>query len=544
MKTIASINFCILLLIIGHTAKSQLTINSGATFNIQSGGLVVVQGDVTSNSDITGVGTLSLKGSAIQNINMNGFAVSNLVLDNVANANITGAAKFSSSVTFTNGKLILGNNNVTLAATETNSSMASGKFFETNGTGVVKKELTADISNYTIPIGNGSNYMPISITNTGSTYSNASIAVQVKGTVSNNKHIRTETYLNTTWPITKTGITGGTTNAVATYIDPANVVGTEADLKGFYWNGSDWSLAGGNQNTTSNTIAADITSNSGELYGMNKFVLLDSKAFLQGPYNSGTGLMNDNLRTTATYVPGNAPTGNLIPSTDPYRTATYSTAFAHINNATNEVVTATAFNDMTNANDNIVDWVFLELRSNITPGNTVLQTRSALLQRDGDIVDIDGVSPIYFKNVDPANYTITVRHRNHLGMASNPAVFNQPLNVFANVAKLNFTSTASSGNFMGTAGNNYFNNGTALLMYAGDANINRATRYSGAGNDRAIILTDIGNVETSSVTGYFKSDLNLNRVVRYSGAGNDRAVILSAVLLNSETASKSQAIIP
>lgn len=542
MKTIASINFCILLLSIGLTAKSQLTINSGATFNIQSGGLVVVQGDVTSNSDITGVGTLSLKGSAIQNINMNGFAVSNLVLDNVANANITGAAKFSSSVTFTNGKLILGNNNVTLAATETNSSMASGKFFETNGTGVVQKELTADISNYTIPIGNGSSYMPVSITNTGSTYNTASIAVQVKGSVSNNKHIRTETYLNSTWPITKAGITGGTTNAVATYIDPTGVVGTEADLKGFYWDGTNWSLAGGNQNTTSNTIAADITSNSGELYGMNKFVLLDSKVFLQGPYNSGTGLMNDNLRTTAAYVAGNAPTGNLLPTTDPYRTVTYSTAFTHINNATNEVATSSAFNDMINANDNIVDWIFLELRSNITPGNTVLQTRSALLQRDGDIVDVDGISPIYFKNVDPANYTIAVRHRNHLGMSSNPAVYNQPLNIIANSSKLNFTNTASSGNIMGTAGTNYFNNGSVNMMYGGNVNLNSNLRWNAPSSDKDFLLSNIlgGNSSSTLANVYSVGDVNLNRGVRWNSPNSDKDYILATPLSGNALIVKNQ----
>lgn len=544
MKILSSVILGSFFSFITITAKSQLIINSSASFNIQSGALVVVQGDVTCSENISGTGSLSLKGSAIQNINMNGFEVPNLIIDNVTNANVTGNIKITNGVTFTNGKLILANNTVTLSATETNSNMATGKFFETNGTGVVKKEVTSDFSNYIIPVGLGTDYMPVAITNTGSTYNAASISVQAKPAASLFKHPRAESYLLTTWPITKTGITGGVTNAVATYIDPTKVVGTESDLRGFYWDGTNWSLTGGNQNTTLNTVAANITSNSGELFGMNKFVLVDSKIFLQGPYNNGTGLMNDNLRTTAAYVPGNAPTGNLIPTADPYRTATYSTTFTHVNNSTIEVVLSSAFNDMINANDNIVDWVFVELRNNVTPGNTILQTRSALLQRDGDIVDIDGLSPIYFKNVDPANYTIAVRHRNHLGISSNPAVFNQPLSVISNAVKLNFTNTASSGNFMGTAGSNYFNNGTVNLLFAGDANLNRATKYSGAGNDRAVILTDVGNVETSSVTGYFKSDLNLNRVVRYSGAGNDRAVILSTVLLNSETAAKNQAIIP
>ena len=544
MKIISSVFLGGLLSFITITAKSQLTISSGATFNIQSGALVVVQGDVIGSSDVSGTGNLSLKGSIIQNINMNGFAVPNLVIDNVANANITGNLKVNNSVTFTNGKLILGNNNVTLGAGETNSNMATGKFFETNNAGVVKKELTADISNYIIPVGLGTDYMPVSISNTGSIYNAASIAVQVKGVSSANKHPRTESFLLNTWPITKNGITGGTTNAVATYIDPTKVVGIKADLRGFYWDGTNWSINGGTQNSTTNTAGADITTNAGELYAMNKFVLLNTKIFLQGAYNNATGLMDDNLRTTAAYVSGNAPTGNLIPTTDPYRTAPYNTSFLHVNNATIETATASAFNDMPIAADNIVDWVFLELRNNITPGNTVLQTRAALLQRDGDIVDVDGISPIYFKNVNAASYTIAVRHRNHLGIASNPASFNQLLDLVANVTKLNFTNPAFSSSCSGTAGTNFFNNGTLNMLYAGDVNSDKTIKYAGTGNDKASILTDLNNVETGILTGYLKSDLNLNRSVKYSGIGNDRAVILSNVLTNNETAIKNEAIIP
>ncbi len=68
--------------------------------------------------------------------------------------------------------------------------------------------------------------------------------------------------------------------------------------------------------------------------------------------------------------------------------------------------------------------MFLELRNTtVSPGNTVLQTRSALVQRDGDIVDIDGVSPVTFNNVASANYVIAVRHRNHLGLSTDPATY-------------------------------------------------------------------------------------------------------------------------
>jgi len=61
--------------------------------------------------------------------------------------------------------------------------------------------------------------------------------------------------------------------------------------------------------------------------------------------------------------------------------------------------------------------VFLEIRDK-NDATTVLQTRSALLQRDGDIVDIDGVSPISFLGVLADDYYVAIRHRNHLGIRS------------------------------------------------------------------------------------------------------------------------------
>jgi hypothetical protein len=45
----------------------------------------------------------------------------------------------------------------------------------------------------------------------------------------------------------------------------------------------------------------------------------------------------------------------------------------------------------------------------------IVQRRAGLIQRDGDIVDLDGVSPLTFTGGASGNYYVTVRHRNHLG---------------------------------------------------------------------------------------------------------------------------------
>ncbi len=551
IKTIAAAS----LLLVSTVSKAQLTISSGAVFNIQSGAFVTVQGDVTSNADITGTGNLILKGTANQNVNMNGNIIPNLEMDNATNATLTGNLKVGSSVLFTNGKLIMGSNTATLAVGATATGMGASKFFETNGTGFLRREFTADVATATaatlMPVGAGADYLPVSLTNTGSTYAGASIGVQAVGTASTNKHVRTETFLLAKWPVNKTGITGGTTNAVGTYVDPTRVIvgagGVETDLKGIYWNGTNWSLTGGNQDAALNTVGATIATNIGELYGMNKFILLDSKVFLQGAYNAGTGLMDDKLRNSTspsytTYTPGFVPGSNIIPSSDPYRTFPYNVSnFAHTNNIIPETVTLTAFNDNTLNNDNIVDWVFLELRNTLSPGSLVLQTRSALLQRDGDIVDIDGVSPIYFKNVDAANYVITVRHRNHLGMSSKPT-FALSLDLAVNPTKLNFSDQATIANFLGTANVNFVNNGTVNMLYAGNVNMNSGLRWLAPSSDKDYLLNSVlGGVSGTSLSNtYSVGDVNLNRGVRWLAPSSDKDYILSTPLGGSSGTTKSQ----
>ena len=507
-------------------SQSQLFVDNATVF-IQSGATITVQGDVTSNVDIQGPGKILLKGSANQNVNMNGFTIPNLEMDNTANATLTGNARLGSSMLFTNGKIVMGNFNMRLSDIATNSGGGAGKFFESSGTGQLIKEVSSNLVAYNMPLGIGATYYPASLTTSG-TYSSASVSVQAKNGADPNKHPRSSDYLNLYWPITRTGVTG-TVDATGSY--NANFTGTEANLRGIFWNGSSWSLTGGTINTGTDVAGAPVTSN-GDLYAMNRFLLSKMKVFLHGAFN-GTD-MNDNLRAGT----------NLIPLSDPYRSAPYNTSFTHVNNATTEVANATVFNNAAITGDNIVDWVFIELRDNsgINPGATVIQTRSAFVQRDGDIVDIDGVSPVYFNNVDAAaNYTIAIRHRNHLGIATDPVANLQSLSEATPGTTTDFTTMTDAQIFGTTAA--FTTSAGKVLLWGGNINANGNTRYQGAGNDRAVLLTDVGGNELSVLTNvYNRSDINMNRTVRYQGAANDRAFLLSTVLGSAELTVRTQAL--
>lgn len=128
---------------------------------------------------------------------------------------------------------------------------------------------------------------------------------------------------------------------------------------------------------------------------------VQAKVYLNN-YSTLTGLMSADLKDLFNF-----------PLTDPYSNAPYSSAFVHVNSG--PAATVSPFVLSQTGNNAIVDWIFLELRTGISGSTSVAYTRAALLQQDGDIVDIDGVSPVTFTNAPAGNYFIAVRHRNHLG---------------------------------------------------------------------------------------------------------------------------------
>ena len=221
----------------------------------------------------------------------------------------------------------------------------------------------------------------------------------------------------------------------------------------------------------------------------------DVKVWLQGPYGAGP-LMSDALRT-----------GNHIPLNEPYSALGFSGGGESIGAG---VLTVTG-------NNAIVDWIRVELRSDPT---TIAAARHGLLQRDGDIVDVNGTSPLSFAAA-PGNYHVAVRHRNHLGcMTASPiAISGTPA-----VVDLRTSATATWGT------DARYSNGTLRALWAGDANGDGLLKYTGSSNDRDPILVQIGGtVPTATAAGYHRTDVNLDGTIRYTGANNDRDIILQGI---------------
>ncbi|MBK9175274.1 MAG: putative Ig domain-containing protein [Flavobacteriales bacterium] len=233
-------------------------------------------------------------------------------------------------------------------------------------------------------------------------------------------------------------------------------------------------------------------------------VQVAARVALEGPYAVSTGLMNDNLRTLPSF-----------PLTEPFTALGY----AHVGGGGESVAAPVLSGTGSNA---IVDWAVVELRSSGNP-STVVATRSALVQRDGDVVATDGSSAVSFP-VAPGNYHVALRHRNHLGAMTAATVV-----LGASAAAVDFRSAALAT--YGTGARKSITGAFPVqALWAGDATFNGELKYVGEFNDRDPILLRIGgSVPTNTVTGYHPEDMNLDGTVKYVGDGNDRDPILQNI---------------
>ncbi|MCB0790461.1 MAG: M36 family metallopeptidase [Flavobacteriales bacterium] len=224
------------------------------------------------------------------------------------------------------------------------------------------------------------------------------------------------------------------------------------------------------------------------------------KVILDGPWTSGSVLMHDSLRTNG-----------LLPLTEPYS----ALGFLQAGNGGGETIGADLL--AVDGPDAVVDWIHLALSTSLSQSD-VVATRCALLQRDGDVVDLDGTSPVVFY-ADEGFYHVIVRHRNHLGVVTAQAIHLST----AQVGQIDLT-----GPLPITYGVDAQKiEGGKLVLWAGDVTSDGVLKYAGANNDRDAILQALGGTSPNTVAvGYGRADVNMDGMMKYAGVENDRDPIL------------------
>ncbi|HPY40618.1 MAG TPA: right-handed parallel beta-helix repeat-containing protein, partial [Thiolinea sp.] len=241
---------------------------------------------------------------------------------------------------------------------------------------------------------------------------------------------------------------------------------------------------------------------------LNDGVNLQTKLLLQGPYLATTGLMEDGLRSLG-----------LLPMSQPYTVKPFN--YTGTEQLNLDLATVTG-------KDALVDWILVELRDPANP-NTIVASKAALLQRDGDVVDAStGSSSLNFK-VAAGNYLVSVRHRNHLGVRTANAVA-----LGSAAASVDFSQATTK-----VAGSDArLESANLALLWAGDVNHDDRLILSGIGSDTTEIFNAILKAPNNStlnssyrLSGYLDSDVNMDGAALFIGPSNDTNVLLGNVIL-------------
>ena len=213
---------------------------------------------------------------------------------------------------------------------------------------------------------------------------------------------------------------------------------------------------------------------------------INIKAFLQGPYDVNSGLMRDNLRVNF-----------AIPNYSEY----YNVNYLDYSNYYQDYVEDYVLNG-TSADPPeiaIVDWVIVEFWDSTK--SIKIMERPALLQRDGDIVDIDGFSTKSFA-LPADDYFIVVNHRNHV-----PIMTSSIYSLSGGSLSIDFT-TNTSLIYGGVNAITNFGNGSYGLI--------SGSNYSGlvSNQERVYFYNSLG------ITGYNNRDYDMNGSVEINDVDN------------------------
>ena len=290
---------------------------------------------------------------------------------------------------------------------------------------------------------------------------------------------------------------------------------------------------------------------------------LKLRVYLEGAFLANGGaqgtthtrpLMRDNLRNS----PFNGV--NYIPVQDPYQVNMIDEGLAYpYDTYLNLLYSHTAPGDNTefltipdpsnvfavSGEDAIVDWVFVELRSKLD-STVVLATRSGLVQRDGDVTDLDGKRGLRIPGMKMDDYYVVVKHRNHLGVMTEFAQTPEQLTTL-----VDFTVSSTPIYDMGLvdygSGVSFDFTGLALkeaaigtyrALWAGDFDGNDKIKAANPGDDLNVVFSDVF-IHPNNTTfkanfdfayGYRSADFDLNAKVKFDNPNDDKNMLFGQLL--------------
>ena len=252
-------------------------------------------------------------------------------------------------------------------------------------------------------------------------------------------------------------------------------------------------------------------------------------------------LMRDDLRE------GPDTGANVIPTANPYKYAVdpildVTSNFMHVGagllDINDHIVDSAAVFGVTGP-DAIVDWIYVQLRSK-NDMEQVLATRCGLLQRDGDVVDLDGVSELRFQGVNADSFYVMVKHRLHLGAMSGLVSNGEAVDFTSLDTEIfNFgTTLPGKPDYTGLSQNTSIKPGYQVL-WGGDFDGNGHIKFTNPGDDQNFLFFEIlliegnvfGNINYDLAYGYYQGDYNMNGKAKFTNPFDDLNYLFFQVLL-------------
>jgi hypothetical protein len=227
--------------------------------------------------------------------------------------------------------------------------------------------------------------------------------------------------------------------------------------------------------------------NRWSLTNVTPFYIMGLKAFLQGPYDILSDIMDVDLNNS-----------DLIPLQQPY--GSDPSAKYYYTGAENVPAIP---------NEDVVDWAIVQIRDASNPtaatSATIKETKAVFLLKDGSLVGLDGVSPIAFTSIVDNDIYVVIFHRNHLGIMNSGGIPRTGTEAYT----YDF-STSDGQVYGGGSGYKLLEDGV-WGMVAADGNGNGIVENT---DETAVWKVSLGQ------SGYDNGDFDLNGVVQNTDETN------------------------
>jgi hypothetical protein len=516
------------LLLVQAGVKAQV-VNNGGTIRIETGGALICSGSVTNASgtisndgrievqgNFNNAGTyhsssnrdsLLMLGSGNALLNPGSASFSFLTINKASNSDVVtlgGSAIVKTKLDYLSGTLstdYANNPSYVLSAPATAVfNMAPGQQI----IGTVKRTAWTNGSSILF------NAPQLQVTTNGGT-APADISVTMLPQAHGGDPAQEEKEVKRRFLLAQNGGNGFTADVRFPYDASELNTNVEANLTPWYLNASEWNALLTSVSRDAVNRSVTVTEIPAASFAQ-EWKLADPRytfnvlAFLKGGWNNPTSLMRTALST-----------GGKLPLTQPYNTAPF-------NYSGTESVTSIP-------NANVVDWVLLELRKPASGlaedagSSTVIGRKAGFLLTNGNIVDLDGTSPLSFDiSKQGAGNFVVLRHRNHLAVMSNAmasnltASFANDFSLLGNVyAKLGATSQPVALLAASGAGS------TRYGLWPGDVNRNGSITSS----DVTPVNTAIAGPASGNTNIYDIRDVNLDRNITSADVSVTNASVAS-----------------